>query len=322
MAWQDWAPQIHNTAPTQPYGNRAYTECPPGGGCGHPEAHARYWIHHGDGNASSLSYRHSRDQFSGQPKLQVEVLKTHPDHRNDGVAEALIRRLHEDHPETPISTGSMSMDGYAFYNRMLEKEPDARGIITAGRNGEPPPMTFEPFNTMWSNGIMARHADDGRPIAHLHWYPDGEIETIRVHPQLQGRDIAKHVLAHAAMNPDTYEAEGGIKPSNHLTPAGRAFAQSLGHNPSDAEVTPAEGEDEWAWKAVDKYVPLHVPYNGQNEAEMSKYLEQPWTPPTKTASADDEGWPVWWRGRHRPAGPFDKRWHPNHPEHTPAPWDQ
>lgn len=208
-------------------------------------------------------------------------------------------------------------------NFYLKHYPDLfkkNARVTAGRNGDPPPMTFEPFDTMWTNGIMARHAEDGRPLAHLHWYPDGEIETIRVHPQMRGRGVGKAILTHAATNPETYEAQGGIKPSNHLTADGRAFAQSMGHTPSDEEITPAEGEHEWAWKAVDNYVPLHVPYNGQNEAEMSKYLEQPWTPPAKTASADDEGWPVWWRNRHRPAGPFDKRWHPNHPEHTPAPW--
>ena len=306
MAWQDWAPQIQHW--------QSKDEKYPGGS---------YYIQHRDlpdHPLTGVPESHLDYDYTKPGEVNVSMLYTHEDHRNDGVAEALMRKLHEDHPGYKINPGQMTSKGQAFHDRMLDKEPDARGLVTAGRNGEPPPMTFEPFNTMWSNGIMARHAEDGRPLAHLHWYPDGEIETIRVHPQLQGRDIAKHVLAHAAMNPDTYEAEGGIKPSNHLTPAGRAFAQSLGHNPSDAEVTPAEGEDEWAWKAVDKYVPMHVPYNGQNEAEMSKHLDQPWTPPAKPASADDEGWPVWWRGRHRPAGPFDKRWHPNHPEHIPAPW--
>lgn len=321
MAWDEWAPQIQNSAPTQSY-HRNNTECPPGGGCEHPEAHARYWIDHGDGNESSLRYRHSRDQFTGRPKLQVENLKTHPDHRNDGLAEALIRRLHDDHPDTPISTGSMSMDGYAFYNRMIEKEPDAKSIITAGRNGNPPPMTFEPFNTMWSNGIMARHADDGRPIAHLHWHPDGEIESIRTHPELQGRDIAKHVLAHAATHPETYEARQGIKPSNNLTNAGRAFARSLGHNPPDEEVKPADDDiNNWGWTAVDNYTPMHIPYTGQNEDEMSHHLDKPWTPPERTANTHGDSWPAWWRNRTHPNVPWDKRWHPNHPQHVPGPWD-
>lgn len=324
MAWQDWAPHIQNSLPSRTYRN--YTECPPGGGCEHPEAHGRYWIDHtgnnnseNSDNLSRLNYRHTRNQFTGQPQLQIQALVTHPNHQRDGVAEALIRRLHQDHPDTPISTGDMTRDGYAFYNRMLEKEPDARSAVTAGKNGPPPPMTFEPFNTMWTNGIMARHAEDGRPLAHLHWYPDGEIETIRVHPEMRGRGVGKEILMHAAAHPETYEAEDGIKPSNTLTPDGRAFARSLGHDPSDEEVTPAEGEHQWAWKAVQNYVPMHIPYTGQNEDEMSRYLDKPWTS-TRTAASGD-GWPVWWRGRQRPAVPFDKRWHPNHPEHIPSPWD-
>lgn len=229
----------------------------------------------------------------------------------------------ERHSGDLYSTSPISADHLEVYSGPGQWTPltQHRERRTAGKNGPPPPMTFEPFNTMWTNGIMARHAEDGRPLAHLHWYPDGEIETIRVHPQMRGRDIGKAILTHAASHPDTYEASDGIKPSNTLTPDGRAFARSMGHNPTDEEVTPAEGEDQWAWKAVNKYVPMNIPYNGQNEDEMSRYLDQPWTPPAKTASVDDEGWPVWWRGRHRMAGPFDKRWHPNHPEHTPAPWD-
>lgn len=320
MAWQDWAPQIQG-------GCKSCTHKDDGNG-----SHGEYWIEHeptgdpvpGDALAggklvSNLSFFHDVGR-DGVPELYIAGIHTSSGHRNDGVAESLMRRMHKDHPNTRINPGFMTDDGQAFHDKMLGKEPDARGVVTAGRMGDPPPMTFEPFNTMWSNGIMARHAEDGRPLGHLHWYPDGEIETIRVHPELRGRDIAKHMLMHAATNPDTYEAEGGIKPSNHLTPEGRAFAQSLGHNPSDDEVTPAEGENEWAWKAVQKYVPLHVPYTGQNEDEMSRYVEQPWTPPTKTASASD-GWPVWWRGKHRPGVEFDKRWHPNHPDHIPAPWD-
>ena len=130
-AWDEWAPQIQNSAPTQPYGNRVYTECPSGGGCEHPEAHARYWIDHGNGDESSLRYRHSRDQFTGRPQLQIENLKTHPDHRNDGVAEALIRRLHADHPDMPISPGSMTQDGWAFHNRMMDKDPEVKKFVTA-----------------------------------------------------------------------------------------------------------------------------------------------------------------------------------------------
>ena len=456
MAWQDYADKIR-------------------GGCRacHDGWEGRYTIPQA---GAFLNYVHADN--GGNPEVRIQGIYTHPTDRGDGVAEALVRRLSEDHPGVPINPGYMTPDGQKFHDRMVEKEPTARDVVTArlaavtqdlvdrlkgefkdwhrqqpkgsifgggiigglnewpnvekflkdrypaahrglmmgyeqagpllddrplqadsmmpgpleylepkpyetgpeaearhgydpkeiaagmlllhnktdrfrgdmsqedqgrlndiaqkryqmqrqyeqrqttaGRNGDPPPMTYEPFNTMWTNGIMARHAADGRPIAHLHWYTDGEIETIRVHPQMQGRDIGTEIIKHAATHPETYESEGGIQPSNTLTPAGRALARSLGHTPSDEEVTPAEGEEEWPWKAVDNYVPMHIPYTGQNEAQMSKYLDQPWSPQNRTASTAGDGWPVWWRGKQRPAVPFDKRWGPNHPEHIPAPWE-
>jgi len=503
MAWDEWAPKIKSD----------------NGGCGSGECDyfegvgtkwAGYFIDDDKNNpVGSLSFSHYTE--NNKPHIGIRGIYTDKNYRNDGVAEALMRRLHEDHPGISIDPGGMSSDGQAFHDRMLDKEPDARGIVIssivrrdgeddvvdcpscrtesltddynhgghcpvcgqfnweynehrhgslriaglhgdlpenitfqhhpagfepfpdviqpnvpvsssyptvsahdgdrmighiqwrddghprrdneiwdlrvhpdyqrrgvatalfdwttdkinpdlkhsnnlsdegrafaeaedrrplaeeryeawrngqpmpkrfAGRNGDPPPMTFEPFNTMWSNGIMARHAEDGRPIAHLHWHPDGEIETIRVHPELQGRDIAKHILAHAATHPDTYEARQGIKPSNNLTNAGRAFARSLGHDPSDEEVEPADDDvTNWGWTAVDNYTPMHIPYTGQNEDEMNHHLDKPWTPPERTAASHSDSWPAWWRGRNHPNVPWDKRWNPNHPQHTPAPWD-
>lgn len=241
------------------------------------------------------------------------------------IAAGMVLLHNQSHP----LRGDLAQEDQARLNDIFDKRVkmqrnyEQRNARLAGKNGPPPPMTFEPFNTMWSNGIMARHADDGRPIAHLHWHPDGEIETIRVHPELQGRDIAKHVLAHAATHPETFEARQGIKPSNNLTNAGRAFARSLGHDPSDEEIVPADDDvTNWGWTAVDNYTPMHIPYTGQNEDEMSHHLDKPWTPPERTANTHGNDWPVWWRGRTHPDVPWDKRWHPNHPQHVPGPWDQ
>ena len=459
MAWDQWAPKIKSDNGGCGSGGCDYFE-------GVGTKWAGYFIDDDKNNTvGSLSFSHYTDE-NNKPQVGIRGIYTDKNHRNDGVAEALMRRLHEDHPGIPIDPGGMSSDGQAFHDRMLEKEPDARNVVTssivrrtagrngdlpegltfqhhpegfepfpdviqpnipvsnsyptvsahdgdrmighiqwrddghprrnneiwdlrvhpdyqrrgvgtalfdwttdqinpdlkhsnnlsdegrafaeaedarplaqeryeawrnkqpmpkrfAGRNGPPPPMTFEPFNTMWSNGIMARHAEDGRPIAHLHWHPDGEIESIRVHPELQGRDIAKHVLAHAATHPETFEARQGIKPSNNLTNAGRAFARSLGHDPADDEVEIADDDTtNWGWTAVDNYTPMHVPYTGQNEDEMSHHLDKPWTPPERTANTHGDDWPVWWRGRTHPDVPWDKRWHPNHPQHVPGPWDQ
>lgn len=138
MAWQDWAPHIQGHPPTNTRHDRGYysdyVECPAGGGCEHPDgAHARYFIDHGgkgdQSDMSYLRYRHAYNQFTGKPQLQVEALKTHNDHQHDGVAEALVRKMHEDHPGIPISTGEMTDAGYGFFQNMLEKDPSYQDII-------------------------------------------------------------------------------------------------------------------------------------------------------------------------------------------------
>lgn len=323
MAWQDWAPKIQHWQSTD--------EKYPGG---------MYYIEHRDlpdhpltGTPQSyLDYNHT-----GPGEVSVGMLYAHEDRRKDGVAEALMRRLHKDHPGHKINPGAMTSSGQAFHDQMLNKEPQARSVVSegfsldgpfplgrlAGRNGDLPPLTFEPFNTLWSNGIMARHAEDGRPVGHLHWMPRGEIDSIVVHPELQRRGIGKAMLEHARNHPDQYSSTYPIFHSQNLSKAGRAWAAADGHHLPDEQVHPADDDPaNWGFTAVDQYVPLSQRYNGQNEDEMSRYLEQPWTPPARTAAAgDDDGWPVWWRGRHRPAGDFDDRWSPNHPQRIPAPWE-
>ena len=187
-----------------------------------------------------------------------------------------------------------------------------------------PPLSFEPFDTMWSNGIMARHAADNRPLGHLHWHPDGEIDSITVHPDFQRQGIGSAMLKHAVENPDTYESTWPIHASNHMTPAGRAFARSFGHDPSDAEVTPAdEDTGDWGWTAVNAYTPAHVPYSGQNEAEMESHLTPGFAQRSVVARRRIGGvlgaWPKKWGSDH-PDVPWDKRWSPNHPDHQGSPW--
>ena len=194
------------------------------------------------------------------------------------------------------------------------------GFIEAGANGPTPPMTFEPFDTHWSNGIMARHAHDGRPLGHLHWHPHGEIDSITVHPDFQRMGVASAMLKTAQSDPDTYEASYPIRHSNHFSAAGRAWAQSDPdyHDPGDEHVTKAEDNpDDWGWTAVSKYTPAHVPYTGQNEEEMKPYLAvTDQRAQNRTAALAGSPWPKKWRGHH-PDVAWDPRWSPNHPEHTP-----
>jgi len=77
-----------------------------------------------------LDYVH-RAAPGGQPTAYISGIYTHPQNRNDGVAEALVRRLTEDHPGALINPGSMTTDGQNFHDKMLEKEPSARDLVTA-----------------------------------------------------------------------------------------------------------------------------------------------------------------------------------------------
>jgi GNAT superfamily N-acetyltransferase len=120
MAWDEWAPQIQNTY----------------GGCGGGQCiqddniSNNYHVDHGDGERSYVSYFH-KESPEGEPNLLIRQIYTNESHRNDGVAEALMRRLADDHPGFKIDPGRMTEYGQAFHDRMLEKEPTARELVTA-----------------------------------------------------------------------------------------------------------------------------------------------------------------------------------------------
>lgn len=74
----------------------------------------------------------------------------------------------ERHSGDLYSTSPISADHLEVYSGPGQWTPltQHREQRTAGKNGPPPPMTFEPFNTMWTNGIMARHA---RQVTAANW---------------------------------------------------------------------------------------------------------------------------------------------------------
>lgn len=76
-----------------------------------------------------LDYSH--DTHMGRPAVKINGIYTHPSNRGDGVAEALMRRLYEDHPDKLINPGYMTPDGQKFHDRMLDKEPTAKDVVTA-----------------------------------------------------------------------------------------------------------------------------------------------------------------------------------------------
>lgn len=157
----------------------------------------------------------------------------------------------------------------------------------SGRNGARPPMTMEPVSNWMANGVMARHAADGRPIGHLMWTPDGEISTVNTHPDFEGRGIANAMLHHARSNPEIYHnGEYPIHHSDKLSPAGERWARSDPHHTMPRNFTPVElthgagsgspytnylsgdGSDPFFHLPEFEYIPAKHPYNGQTEDFM------------------------------------------------------
>lgn len=147
MAWDRWAPQVRNDfyQHVSPEGLGKLSRPCEVGGCGGGSSLGAYWIDHGEGKQSHLTFTH-RPQ---EKRIDVNLLGTHEDFQGDGVAESLMRRLHEDHPGMTINPGSMTGQGRGFHDRMLEKEPDARNVVTAGLHGDLP------------EGLTFRHHPDG-----------------------------------------------------------------------------------------------------------------------------------------------------------------
>jgi GNAT superfamily N-acetyltransferase len=133
MAWEDYAPNIESLCENCKFkGPRWRKNCQ--ASHGDPEWDANggspmiYGIKHDNGGFSRLDYAHYLDK-KGKPYLGVEMLRTALGNRDDGVAEALMRRLSGDYPGIPINPGSMTEMGQGFHDRMLEKEPMARDLV-------------------------------------------------------------------------------------------------------------------------------------------------------------------------------------------------
>lgn len=149
-----------------------------------------------------------------------------------------------------------------------------------GSQGARPPMTFEPVGNLATNGIMARHAADGRPIGHLMWTPDGEISSVNTHPDFGGRGVANMMLYHARANSDTYHPQtewtNPIHHSNMLTEHGERWARSDPHHTMPRNFTSVNVQHGQGTKkpysnylgAGQEYIPAHKPYTGQTEDFM------------------------------------------------------
>lgn len=113
MAWDQWAPQVQ-------------------GGCGHGCDHSRmtmgeYSIQHPYGR-SALQFTHDTAP-DGTPELYISGVHTNEGHRRSGVAEALLRRLHDDHPGTRINPGYMTDMGQGLKDGLSQRIPGAGDVL-------------------------------------------------------------------------------------------------------------------------------------------------------------------------------------------------
>jgi GNAT superfamily N-acetyltransferase len=206
MAWQDWAPRIETKSL---YGNEA---CPEGGGCDHEYGkRSSYKIYHegtNDPYPSYLNYSHYHAPVTKEPLLGINMLYANEDHRNDGIAEALMRRLHEDHPGVRIVPGDMSNQGKAFHDKMLQKEPAARDLVTARMLLA---MAWDEWSPLIKGGCddgctYSREGTDGRytiPQAgafldYYHYNHRGQdqvaVSGIYTHPSNRGDGVAEALM--------------------------------------------------------------------------------------------------------------------------------
>jgi ribosomal protein S18 acetylase RimI-like enzyme len=59
----------------------------------------------------------------------IDSLIVHPDYQGQGIAQALIERLHKDFPDHKINPGATTPEGHGFTQRILETAPNASDTI-------------------------------------------------------------------------------------------------------------------------------------------------------------------------------------------------
>ena len=129
MAWDQWAPHIDGGCD---------------GGCAPGDmTMGEYSIAHPDGSGpqvgdllpgikgrSLLQFNHDTDQH-GNPEIYVSGIHVDENHRRDGIAEALLRRLRQDHPDTPINPGFTTDDGQGLLDGLKKRIPEAGDALVS-----------------------------------------------------------------------------------------------------------------------------------------------------------------------------------------------
>lgn len=90
-----------------------------------PDGTGSYSVYDQGDQLGQLMYK--RDKTN--PVIHVDHLWTDEAHQGKGVAQSLMERLHQDHPEHKINTGETTQEGTAFTQRLLDTNPEHRDIL-------------------------------------------------------------------------------------------------------------------------------------------------------------------------------------------------
>ena len=217
MAWDEWSDKITHNAPEHdgtPFGNQG-----------------SYVINHGQNQEESGLVYSLKDKGPEDNSIFIDGLYSHPQFRNQGIAEAFFRRLNQDYPDRKINPGAMTGDGEGFHDHMLEKEPRARDLVTAQRIA----MAWEDYKDKIQGGCKSCYDGPGgwegrytifQAGAFLNYShgttykgdPVLNVIGVYTHPTDRGKGVAEALMRRLA------EDHPGI-PINpgYMTPDGQAF---------------------------------------------------------------------------------------------------
>jgi predicted GNAT family acetyltransferase len=90
-----------------------------------PDGTGSYSVYDQGNQLGQLMYK--RDQAN--PVIHIDHLWTDEDHQGNGIAQSMMERLHQDHPDHKINTGVTTDEGTGFTQRLLDSNPDYRSVL-------------------------------------------------------------------------------------------------------------------------------------------------------------------------------------------------
>jgi GNAT superfamily N-acetyltransferase len=155
--------------------------------------HHTEWDHRAEGGQAggqyTIDHPNDPDRYLGfleyvrndaRPSVAIKYLEAHPDYPRQGVASALMQRLHADHPQHMIVPGTMTSEGQGFKNRMVEQHPEASDLLIARRKQAQTWLQGVPADPLDPEAVMHSFLLDPSDAYDAH----GWFERHRAHPSI------------------------------------------------------------------------------------------------------------------------------------------